>query len=275
MLPIGNMSSGSNEYDRQGGPNLENDIFKALSDPSRRRLLDFLHASDGRTLNDLCEPLDMSRFGVMKHLNILEEAGLITTRKVGREKLHYLNAVPIRHIYERWVSKYAEPWAFGLTNLQNELERETNMAIKPRHVNRIAIKANPEQVWQALTDPAKTSKFWFNCAIRSTWETDSAFELWNGEEKKAEGIILEMDPPHKLMMSWRFISVPGTESDTPSRITWEICPHAELVGVTLVTVVHDEFDMAVSTSKILENGLPIVLSGMKTFLETGERLAGE
>lgn len=207
---------------------MENDIFKALADPSRRTLLDLLRASDGRTLNDLCAPLDMSRFGVMKHLKILEEAGLITTRKAGREKLHYLNAVPIRQIYERWVSKYAEPWAIGLTTLQNELERETNMENKPRHVNRIAIKAKPEQVWQALTDPAKTSKFWFNCAIRSTWEIDAPFELWNGEEKKAEGIILDIDPPNKLVMSWRFHSFPGTESDTLSRITWEISSHPEL-----------------------------------------------
>lgn len=254
---------------------MEIDIFKALADPSRRKLLDLLHASDGRTLSDLCEPLDMSRFGVMKHLNILEEAGLFTTRKVGREKLHYLNAVPIRHIYERWVSKYAEPWVIGLTSLQKELERDTNMDMKPRNINQIAIKAKPEQVWQALTDPAKTSKFWFNCAIRTSWEIESPFELWNGEEKKAEGIILEMDPPKKLMMSWRFVSFPGTEMETPSRITWEIGSHTELHGVTLVTVVHDEFEKAMSTAKILENGLPIVLSGMKTLLETGEALAGE
>lgn len=254
---------------------MENDIFKALADPSRRTLLDLLHASDGRTLNELCAHLDMSRFGVMKHLNILEEAGLITTRKAGREKLHYLNAVPIRQIYERWVSKYAEPWASGLISLQNELERETKMENKPRHVNRIAIKAAPEQVWQTLTDPDKTSKFWFNCAIRSTWEIHSPFELWNGEEKKAEGVILEITPPNKLVMSWRFISFPGTESDTPSRMTWEIDAHAELQGVTLVTVVHDEFEQAANTAKILENGLPIVLSGMKTLLETGEVLAGD
>lgn len=254
---------------------MENLIFKALSDPSRRKLLDQLHASNGQTLNDLCEPLDMSRFGVMKHLNILEEAGLITTRKAGREKLHYLNAVPIRQIYERWVSKYAEPWVIGLTSLQNELERDTKMENKSRNINRIAIKATPEQVWQALTDPVKTSKFWFNCAIRSTWEIESPFELWNGEEKKAEGIILDLDPPNKLVMSWRFISFPGTESDTPSRITWEIGAHTELHGVTLVTVVHDELEQSAHTAKILENGLPIVLSGMKTLLETGEMLASD
>ncbi|MFD0681237.1 MULTISPECIES: ArsR/SmtB family transcription factor [unclassified Paenibacillus] len=254
---------------------MNNEIFKALADPSRRTLLDLLHASDGRTLNDLCAPLDMSRFGVMKHLNILEEAGLITTRKIGREKLHYLNAVPIRKIYDRWVSKYAEPWTVSLTSLQNELERETNMENKPRHVNRIAIKATPEHVWQALTDPVKTSKFWFNCSIRSTWEIDSPFELCNGDDKKAEGIIIAIEPPRKLVMSWRFLSFPDTASDAPSRITWEIEPHAELRGVTVVTVVHDEFEQAANTAKILENGLPIVLSGMKTLLETGSTLASD
>ncbi|MCC3374515.1 metalloregulator ArsR/SmtB family transcription factor [Cohnella sp. REN36] len=251
---------------------MENEVFKALADPSRRTLLDLLHRSDGRTLNDLCAPLEMSRFGVMKHLNLLEQAGLITTRKAGREKLHYLNAVPIRQIYDRWVSKYAEPWAIGLTSLQNELEREANMESKPRNVNRIAIKAKPEQVWQALTDPAKTSKFWFNCAIRSTWEANAPFELWKEDAKQAEGVILDMDPPNKLVMSWRFLAIPNTADDVPSRITWEIEAHAEYAGVTLVTVVHDEFEQALPTAKVLENGLPIVLSGMKSFLETGTGL---
>jgi uncharacterized protein YndB with AHSA1/START domain/DNA-binding transcriptional ArsR family regulator len=255
---------------------LENEIFKALADPSRRTLLDLLHASDGRTLNDLCTPLHMSRFGVMKHLNLLEEAGLITTRKVGREKLHYLNAVPIRQLYDQWVSKYAEPWAIELTSIKNELERETNMKEKPRHVNRFAIKAKPEQVWQAITDPAKTSKFWFNCSIRSTWEIGSPFELWNPVGMKAvEGIILTIDPPHKLVMSWKFLSFPDTASESLSRITWEIESHAEYSGVTVVTIVHDEFEQAVNTAKILENGLPMVLSGMKTLLETGSTLTSD
>lgn len=255
---------------------MENEIFKALADPSRRTLLDLLHASDGQALNELCVPLQMSRFGVMKHLNILEEAGLITTRKVGREKLHYLNAVPIRQLYDRWVSKYAEPWASELISLQHELERETNMQSKPRHVNRIAIKAKPEQIWQAITDPAMTSKFWFNCSIQSDWTINSPFELWNQEGKKqAEGIILAMDPPHKLVMSWKLLSFPDAAIESPSRMTWEITPHSELSGVTLVTVVHDEFEQALHTATILENGLPIVLSGMKTWLETGSTLASD
>ena len=99
-------------------------MFKALADPTRRQLLDRLFKQDGQTLTALEEDLPMTRFGVMKHLRQLEEAGLVVTRRRGREKLHYLNPVPIRLVYERWVSKYAEPWVSGLTGLKRELEEE-------------------------------------------------------------------------------------------------------------------------------------------------------
>jgi DNA-binding transcriptional ArsR family regulator len=97
-------------------------VFKALADPTRRGLLDELFREDGQPLKSLETGLDMTRFGVMKHLRVLEEAGLVTTRKSGREKLHFLNPVPIRLIHDRWVSKYAEPWAATLTGLKAELE---------------------------------------------------------------------------------------------------------------------------------------------------------
>ena len=99
-------------------------MFKALADPVRRELLDRLFAKSGLTLGELCEGHDMSRFGVMKHLKVLEGAHLVTTRKVGREKLHYLNPVPIRRVYERWVSKYAEPLLSAMLALKDDLERE-------------------------------------------------------------------------------------------------------------------------------------------------------
>jgi DNA-binding transcriptional ArsR family regulator len=100
------------------------EVFKALADPTRRGLLDRLFERDGQTLGELEEGLSMTRFGVMKHLKVLEEAGLLTTRKRGREKLHFLNPVPIRLVYERWVSKYAEPWASALSELKTEIEEE-------------------------------------------------------------------------------------------------------------------------------------------------------
>src|SRR5262245_55134104 len=100
------------------------EVFKAMADPTRRELLDRLFKEAGQTLSALEEGLPMTRFGVMKHLRLLEEANLVVTRRRGREKLHFLNPVPIRQIYERWVSKYAEPWASALTGIKKELEEE-------------------------------------------------------------------------------------------------------------------------------------------------------
>lgn len=100
------------------------EVFKALADPTRRGLLDSLYERDGQTQKELESGLEMTRFGVMKHLRVLEEAGLVVTRKRGREKLHFLNPVPIRQIHDRWVSKFSEPWAAGLTELKNDLEKE-------------------------------------------------------------------------------------------------------------------------------------------------------
>ncbi|MDF2960740.1 MAG: Activator of Hsp90 ATPase 1 family protein [Paenibacillus sp.] len=211
----------------------------------------------------------------MKHLNLLEEAGLITTRKVGREKLHYLNPVPIRHIYDRWVSKYAEPWAFGLTAIKNDLERELSVEQKPRHVNRIAIRSTPERIWQAITDPAMTAKYWYNCSIVSDWQEGSPYELRSPEGKlEAKGVILALDPPRRLVMTWEMFVFPETAGEGPSRITWEIEPDSELKGVTILTVVHDEFEQAPNTYRVVETGFPVVLSGMKTLLETGSTLSG-
>jgi DNA-binding transcriptional ArsR family regulator len=102
------------------------EVFKALADPTRRQLLDELYRENGQTLTALVEGLPMTRFGVMKHLRVLEDANLVVTRKRGREKLHFLNPVPIRLVYERWVTKYAEPWAATLTEIKRDLEEATD-----------------------------------------------------------------------------------------------------------------------------------------------------
>jgi DNA-binding transcriptional ArsR family regulator len=124
------------------------DVFKALADVSRRLLLDSLFTRDGQTLGELAARLPgMTRFGVMKHLKQLEAAGLVTTRKVGRQKLHYLNPVPIRLIHDRWISKYAAPWVGGMADLKASLESETWQTVE------VYVRAAPEPVWQALTGP--------------------------------------------------------------------------------------------------------------------------
>ena len=116
-------------------------VFKALADPTRRSLLDELFKQDGQTLSALEERLPMTRFGVMKHLKVLEEAGLVVARKRGREKLHFLNAVPIRLVHDRWVSKFAEPWAATLSELKTSIEE----AVMEK-VFEIYIKTTPERL---------------------------------------------------------------------------------------------------------------------------------
>src|SRR5947208_16446000 len=121
-------------------------VFRALADPPRRSLLDELFKEDGQSLTALEERLPMTRFGVMKHLKVREAAGLVTTRKRGREKLHFLNVVPIRLVHDRWVSKYAEPWAAALTGLKRDLEDRSM-----EKVFEIYIKTTPELLWEAIT----------------------------------------------------------------------------------------------------------------------------
>ncbi len=166
-------------------------VFKALSDQTRRELLDRLFADDGQTLSALEEGTPMTRFGVMKHLKVLEEAGLVTTRRRGREKLHFLNPVPIRLVHDRWVSKYAEPWAAGLTGLKQELEEnempktmETTQTVSwadgTAPVDEVAvfeiyIKTTPERLWEAITDPALRSKYSFG--VGTTLRLDAGLQL--------------------------------------------------------------------------------------------------
>src|SRR3954465_6562772 len=135
-----------------------NAVFRALADPTRRKLLDELFAEDGQTLTALEERLPMTRFGVMKHLKVLEEANLVTTRRRGREKLHFLNPVPIRLVHDRWVSKYAEPWAAALSGLKKTIEEETMDKAQEAGLRlaegdsvavfEIFIKTTPERLWE-------------------------------------------------------------------------------------------------------------------------------
>src|SRR3954468_23012295 len=134
------------------------DVFRALADPTRRSLLDELYREDGQTLKALEQRLPMTRIAVMKHLKVLEEAGLVATRKRGREKLHFLNAVPIRLVHDRWVSKYAERWAAGLTELKRDLEKEEHTMEK---VFEIYIKTTPERLWEAITNDDLRAKYNF------------------------------------------------------------------------------------------------------------------
>src|SRR4051812_6878383 len=166
------------------------EVFKALADPTRRSLLDELFSKDGQTLSALEAHFAMTRFGVMKHLRQLEDAGLVVTRRRGREKLHFLNPVPIRLVHDRWVSKYAEPWAARLTDLKQRLENPMEKVFE------IYIRTTPEALWHAITDSDIRSKYQFGSRITSDWTPGGRFEMASPKAAGllGEGTNLEVDP---------------------------------------------------------------------------------
>jgi uncharacterized protein YndB with AHSA1/START domain/DNA-binding transcriptional ArsR family regulator len=254
-------------------------VFKALADPTRRKLLDRLFKQDGQTLSALERRLPMTRFGVMKHLRVLEEAHLVTTRKRGREKLHFLNPVPIRRVHDRWVSKYAEPWAATLSGIKNELEEETmkkepeaGMLLSPGEtaaVFEIFIKTTPERLWEAITDEAMRKKYNFGVGVTSDWTPGSEYKASvPGVIDIAAGENLEVDPPRRLVQSFNALWSDEVKAEGTSRVTWEIEPVGD--DSCRLTVTHDQLREGANNE--LYGGWPMILSGLKTLLETGETL---
>jgi uncharacterized protein YndB with AHSA1/START domain/DNA-binding transcriptional ArsR family regulator len=239
------------------------EVFRALADPTRRSLLDELFREDGQTLSQLEDRFEMTRFGVMKHLKQLEEAGLVVTRRRGREKLHFLNPVPIRLVHDRWVSKYAEPWAAGLSDLKHRLESPMEKVFE------IYIRTTPERLWEAITDPEIRSKYQFGVRIESDWKPGSRFEMAhpNAPGLLGEGEILEIDPPRRLVQSMVALWSDEVKSEGTSRVTWEVEPVGDSCRLT---VTHDELREGAIDE--LYGGWPMILSGLKTWIETGEVL---
>jgi len=237
-------------------------VFRALADPTRRSLLDQLFKRDGQSLSALEQRVPMTRFGVMKHLRVLEEAGLVVTRKRGREKLHFLNPVPIRLVHERWVSKYAEPWAAGLSELKKGLEKPTM-----EKVFEIYIKTTPERLWEAITDSELRSKYTFGVGYESDWMPGSPYNAAAGSFPIAEGENLEVHPPRRLVQSFNALWGDDVKSEGTSRVTFEI---EQIEDSCRLTVTHDQ--LREGANEELYGGWPMVLSGLKTLLETGETL---
>ena len=245
-------------------------MFKALADPSRRLLLDRLFELDGQSLGELAEPLAMTRYGVMKHLRVLEAAGLVVTRRAGRRKLHFLNPVPIGRIHDRWISKYAEPWVQALAKLKSKLEAEP--MDKPKHVYQLYIRATPEQLWRAITDGEMTRLYFHSTAIESDFKAGSpvVWRLPDGSPA-VEGEIVAAEPPRKLVTTWAFRISPETSGDPPSRVSWEIDP-VEGTDVVKLTLVHDGFATETATSRAVGPGWNPILCSLKSLLETGKAL---
>jgi len=247
------------------------EVFKALADPSRRLLLDRLFERDGQSLIELQGELAMSRFGVMKHLRLLEEAGLVTTRRVGRRKLHYLNPVPIRLVHDRWISRYAEPIVAQLSALKARLE-EPPMGAGPRHVYEIFIRTTPERLWRAITDPADTRLYYYGTEVQSDWKVGSKLVYLDHGEVTLDCKILEVDPAHRLVHDFSMTYDPETAAERPSRVTWEI---EKLGDACRLTLIHDDFDGETKTYHEVEHGWSQILSGLKTLIETGQPLVVE
>jgi uncharacterized protein YndB with AHSA1/START domain len=238
-------------------------VFKALSDPTRRALLDALFREDGQTLGSLESQFDMTRIGVSKHLRLLEEAGLVVSRRRGREKLHHLNPIPIRLVHDRWVSKYTEAWAAGLVDLKTELEDTMEKVFE------IYIRTTPERLWDAITDPEIRAKYNFGTRVESDWTPGSRFEMrhTNADGPLGEGENLEVEPPRRLVQSMTALWGEDVRAEGTSRVTWEIEPVGDSCRLT---VTHDQ--LREGANEQLYGGWPMILSGLKTWLETGEEL---
>jgi uncharacterized protein YndB with AHSA1/START domain/DNA-binding transcriptional ArsR family regulator len=240
------------------------DVFKALADPTRRSLLDELFKHDGQSLSALERRLPMTRFGVMKHLKVLEQAGLVTSKRRGREKLHFLNPVPIRLVHDRWVSKYAEPWAAGLGELKHRMESRAM-----EKVFEIYIKTSPERLWEAIIDSELRRKYNFGVGVETDWTPGSQYA---GVSPAAPGPILEgenleVEPPRRLVQSFNALWGEDVKAEGTSRVTWEI---EQVEDSCRLTVTHDQLREDANTE--LYGGWPMILSGLKTLLETGETL---
>ncbi|GAA3210973.1 metalloregulator ArsR/SmtB family transcription factor [Actinocorallia longicatena] len=251
-------------------------VFKALADPSRRRLLDGLNARDGQTLGELCDGLDMTRQSVSKHLAVLQEANLITTLRRGREKLHFLNAAPINEIADRWIRRYDRERVQALSTLKQALE-EPSMS-KPEFVYTTYITTTAERLWRALTEPAFTQDYWGH-TLESTW-AEGAPITWraNGVTIDDGGSrVLEYDPHRRLSYSWHTFTKDWSDSfeidpdtlakitaEPRSRVTFALEPDADRVRLT---VTHDGFEEGSTLVTMVSGGWPSYLSSLKTLLE--------
>jgi uncharacterized protein YndB with AHSA1/START domain/biotin operon repressor len=238
-------------------------VFRALADPTRRELLDELFRRDGQSLNALASRFAMTRVAVAKHLRLLEEAGLVVSDRRGREKLHFLNSVPIRLVHDRWVSKYTATWAAGLVDLKRELEARVEKVFE------IFIRTTPQRLWQAITDPETRARFQFGARVESDWTAGSAYRVTHDGVPGGliEGENLEVDPPRLLVQSYHAIWDDDIAAQGTSRVTWQI----EQVGDSCRLVVrHDQ--LAADADEHLYGGWPMILSGLKTWVETGTEL---
>jgi DNA-binding transcriptional ArsR family regulator/uncharacterized protein YndB with AHSA1/START domain len=257
------------------------EVFRALADPSRRLLLDSLNERNGQTLRELGSGLDMARQSVSKHLAVLEAANLITTVRRGREKHHYLNAAPINEIAERWITRYEQDRVHALADLKRALEDPP--MDKPSFVYTTYIQTTPERLWQALTEPVFTERYWA-ITFGSDWKPGSAM-TWHTRGLTIvdpEQVVVESERYRRLSYTWQTLTPEWAASlaltddardrliaEPRSQVTFEIEPLGDQVKLT---VIHDDLEPGGVTASLISEGWPRVVANLKTLLETGDTL---
>jgi uncharacterized protein YndB with AHSA1/START domain/DNA-binding transcriptional ArsR family regulator len=259
------------------------DVFRALADPNRRRLLDRLNERTGLTLRELCAGSGMARQSVSKHLAVLEAANLVSTVWRGREKLHYLNAEPINAIADRWISRFHRERVRALADLKTALEQRPMTT--PDFVYTTFIKTTPEQLWQALTDPAFTARYW-GVTFATDWAVGSPMVWTFGGVTMAhpDQVVLESDPPRRLAFTFHtftpeFAAAVGLDeaqreqlaAEPRTTVSFEIEP---LGAKVKLTVIHAGFAPESPLREMVGGGWPELVSSLKTLLETGDPLPG-
>lgn len=252
-------------------------MFRALADPSRRLLLDMLHERAAQTLSELCDGLKMRRQSVSQHLALLEAANLVTTLRDGRRKLHYLNAVPIHQIQQRWIWKFEEPHLAALDAITRHAEERAMSSLNPipDYMYTTYIRATPEQVWEALTDADTSGQYWGHSQV-STWQIGSRVDHVRTDGSgiaDASGRVVVFDPPRRLAFGFDDPAQFDADDPTfePSLVTFDIEPGQGIVKLTVThTGLASEEDL-----RDISQGWPAVLANLKTWLETGEVLPQE
>lgn len=242
-------------------------IFKALADPARRTLLDALRQRDGRTLAELTELLDMSRFGVMKHLGVLEDAGMIVTRKDGRYKYHYLNAVPLQEVIDRWIEPLlVKPATRAVLTLKSQLEGATPMqdaSTQPDFMTQTFIRCTHDALWDALTKPDQMAAYHFACnaAEGSAEKGETIRFIRDDGSTMLSQRVTGVTPKSKLELTFE----PNfSEAPSPaSRMVYLIEPQGETCKLTI-----EHYDIPAGQDGVRE-GWARIAASLKSWLETG------
>lgn len=238
-------------------------VFKALADPARRTLLDALRQNDGQTLQELTKLLDMTRFGVMKHLSVLEEANLVVTHKKGRFKHHFLNAVPLQQTIDRWIEPMrAKPAARAVLNLKSTLERTDTMT-KPDFMMQTFIRCTQDALWDALSDPESMAAYHFACDVAEGRAEEGQvirFILPDGGPMLSQSVT-KVDPKTRIETTFEpHFFGPGAPS---SRVVYLIEPQGPACKLTI-----EHYDIPDGQDGVAE-GWARLAASLKSWLETG------